>query len=130
MRTIANDNSQRDDLRHERETRLLRLLTIKAPSSVIAEECRLVLAAHCNGRVRAILWQAGVLISGGFKWYLSRVQCTLQSALHNAAERVRIHLKYPYGGRECWVCEMREFHAEMDQLHKQGRSYGNNCTDT
>lgn len=98
MHTFTND-----DLRREREARLLRLLEMRAPSTVIEQECRLVLPSYHGGHVRAILWMVREFISSKWSWQIDNFQFNL----HNLARKVGIHIKFRDTDLDldCWVCE-------------------------
>jgi hypothetical protein len=95
--------------RVSRETRLLRLLTIKAPSEIIKHECRLLLASYCGSHIRAILW----LLKIPIKSKLSRLLDDLQVATHSALRLCGLHIVFrdalsSESSIECWICDREQ----------------------
>lgn len=109
------------ELRREREARLLRLLEMRAPSSVIEQECRLVIAAYHSGHMRAILWMVRVLISDTWSWQVDN----LQFNLHNLAKKLGIHIKFRDVSLDldCWVCEPPIDFSDSDAYYFESKVY-------
>lgn len=97
-------------LLEERKSRLLRLLEVKAPTEIVANECRLVLAAHYGGHIAAIR----ALIATRIYDKVHEFVDTWQHRLHYLTSRIGIHFKFPDSDSDCWICEIEKIGKESE----------------